>query len=403
MGRFRGPTEDSEVRIDAWGNANVVHSAGGSTADTGRKRKAEDDVSSDSTTKMQRDNDGNAVATGTSSTTLARSAAATSSEGGTGTGETPVNLNVPRELGVFTETRTCYLPIKFNVSFNRLDNTPSGNVLKIRMNAPYNILRDTTFVAQTEGGALAKGVGVHQASPVDNSTFLDPGTFASFETTLVPAVASTASVSGSGVVADSNCVPAWRKWYERLYDSYHTIESHAKITFFNPETSIGRRANVFIEKDVYTASSTGNIIPTDRTRYFYTTQFKDIDQVIVAERNNNEARDAWRKTYTASWKPGTWSRNTLNAEDIKAWYPTTVEPSPNWVENLVIMVTSDEMNDQNIGNLNAVVELVYVVQFKDLKGAIRYPATSGADISTINIPSDLLQIPTTGYPWGSNV
>ena len=337
--------------------------------------------------------------------------------GSNGTGETPVDLGTPRELGIFTETRTAYLPIKFGFSFNKLINSAFGtNTFKIRLNSPYNILRDTVFTQQTEGGAVQNGVGTHQAQAYNMTTGNNPGPLTAFETTLYPATEPTASTSGALVVGDDNCRPAWRKWYEKMYESYHTIETHYKLTFFNPETTIGRRANVYIEKDVYTASSTGNIMPTNAGQFYLNTQWRDIEQIIVPERNNS-SNEGFVKVHQGTWKPGTWSRNTLNSEDVKAWYATGAEPSPNWVENLVIGALTDEFNINEYSNLNVLVELTYVVQFKDLKQAFRYPQAIGTAVtfSTPFVPAsgtaadialaagDILQTPHTQMGWGSQV
>ena len=97
-------------------------------------------------------------------TTLAlRSAGMAAGEGVNGTGETPVNLSLPRELGMLTETRTTILPITFGVSMCTLYRTIGPNFLKIRMNAPYNILKDSAFVAQAENGAQNSGLTNCQA------------------------------------------------------------------------------------------------------------------------------------------------------------------------------------------------------------------------------------------------
>lgn len=190
---------------------------------------------------------------------VAKAAASMAASSSTGTGETPVDMNQP-ELGLFGETHTAILPLRFGCSFVRINNPTFTNVLKIRMNAPYNILKDSTFVLQTEATAAVTGLSTFQAAA---SATNNPDPFASFETTLIPATAPTASTSGSGVVADAQCIPAWRAWFEKIYESYHVVETQYRITFVSGETTVGNRTRVYVDKDVYTTSSTGNIMPVD--------------------------------------------------------------------------------------------------------------------------------------------
>lgn len=319
----------------------------------------------------------------------------TTAKGSQGTGETPVIWHEP-QLGCWTETFTAILPLRFGVSFNKVTNTTSSaNCLKIRCNAPYNILGETTLIQQTEAAATNYGVSAHQASAW---TGTNDTAFASFETTIVGPTAPTATTAGAGIPADAQVIPAWRKWFENIYESYHTMECQYRITFVNPETTVGNRQRVYVDKDVYTTSSTGNVMPTDAQPLFLNSVFKNVDHHIVQERNNNDG-NGWIKVIEGKWIPDTWSKNTLNAEDIKAWYSTGSAPSPNWVENLVLVVRPDEFCT-NYTNLNCFVELRYIVQFKDLKDAFRYtvPSTTTVNLAT---PGDVLQVPTTRVAWGS--
>lgn len=318
-------------------------------------------------------------------------------EGQNGTGETPVNLNTRYELGVFTETRTVILPIRFGVSFNILDNNGmDGNVLKIRLNSPYNILRDTNFVNQTAGSTTVTGTSTNQASAgLTNGSSLYP-----FETTLIPSTAPTSTTSGSGVVAHANATPGWLQWYEKMYESYHTIETQYRLTYVNPDAAIGRRSVVYEDHDVYTASSTGNIMPVDAYTLYMNSVWKGVKRTIIAERNNS-TNEPWIKQMSGTWKPGVWSKNTINSEEVKAWYPTGAEPTPQWVENLVIGACTDEHNTAN-SNLNVFVELRYIVQFKDLKQSFRYPIHTASTIA-LNTPGDVIQTPRTPFSGWSTI
>ena len=373
----------NEVAVSPDGDANMSGPRKRDRSDT------EDTIPESSTKKQATGMEGSENVPGTVARTgnLALTAAGA---GSNGTGETPVNLNVSPQLGLFTETHTAILPLRFGVSFNKLDGSgPDGNTLKIRLNSPYNILRDTTFTNQTVGAATASGVGVFQAQPY-TTTYPN---FLGFETTLRPP-GSYGGTDFGGVVADASCVPAWRKFFEKIYESYHTIETQYRITVVNPETTIGRRSRVIVDKDVYTTSSTGNIIPTDAISFYYNGQWKGLESIIVPERNNS-TNEPFIKVYEGTWRPGEWSKNTLNSEDIKAWYSTGAEPTPNWVENLVLLGTTDEYNTDYC-NLNLFVELRYIVQFKDLRSQFRYPRVAGT-ATTFSTPSAPAAVTEAAY------
>jgi len=403
-------TEDSPRKAS-------VDAAGDSTMDSVTSKRARDPGPEPGVGKVPK-KEGMQDVSGTESAQLrvgASGAAATASgaSNANGTGETQVDMNVRRELGIFTETRTAVLPIRFACSFNTVTQSGSPNVLKIRMNAPYNILGDTSFVLNTEGSGTVQGISTHQALAY-TGTNGDP--FLAFETTLLPATEPTATTSGSGVVADTSCRPAWRAWYEKMYESYHTIETQYRITFFSPETAVGRRAVVYVDKDVYTSSSVGNVIPVDGNQYYLNSLWKGVEKHIISERIAGQDADKWVKQISGTWRPGVWNKNTQNEEEIKAWYATAAAPSPVWVENLVLQVRNDDFNTEKT-NLNCLVELRYVVQFKDLKLAFRYPQATGSAVTfttpanpagataaqQVTAAGQILQTPFAPFDWGSTV
>ncbi|KAG2779336.1 hypothetical protein PC129_g11369 [Phytophthora cactorum] len=83
------------------------------------------------------------------------------------------------------------------------------------------------------------------------------------------------------------------------------------------------------------------------------------------------------------------SKNSLNAE-----------PTPNWVENLVLGGMMDEYNGNELMNLIIFVELRYVMQWKDLKQSFRYPHSTNTVVA-LNNPTDVLQEPNVPCAWGS--
>lgn len=322
-----------------------------------------------------------------------------------GSGETPVSLNVPRELGIFTETRTTILPLRFGFSFNKINNSrglTDKNWFYIRMNAPYNILKDNTFVDQTEAGAVAVGPGVHQAIAYDQSGEATPSpgnnasSLQSFQVALSPPTGQSATNAGSGIVATTNIVPAWRNFYAKIYEAYTVLETEYRITFVSPEKTIGNRSVVYVDKDTFGSTSTGNVIPTDRYPHDYET-WKNVDKHIIYERNNNDSA-GWIKTISGVWKPNTWAKNVKNDADVKTWSVSGVEPSPDYTENLTLIAKTDE-HTPNYVNLNVFVELRYIVQWKDLNAKCRYPYYNNLLTSALDI-NDCVQVPSSPYNWG---
>ena len=165
--------------------------------------------------------------------------------------------------------------------------------------------------------------------------------------------------------------------------------------------TIGRRSRVFEDKDVYTTSSTGNILPATADTLYLNSLFPRVKTHIIEERNNNDGR-GWIKVIEGTWRPGEWSRNTLNDEDIKAWYATGAAPSPAWFEQLVLLGRPDEFIPNGGVNLNIFVELRYHVQFKDKKQTFRYTQSTDATIA-LNTPADVIQVPNTPNAWGSTL
>ena len=92
------------------------------------------------------------------------------------------------------------------------------------------------------------------------------------------------------------------------------------------------------------------------------------------------------------------NRNTVNDEEIKTWYVTGSEPSPTWVEQLVVAAYQSEFAN-GLSNIHVKVELRYIVQFKDLQQKARYPVsnTSTAEAISLLVGVDTEQRPAPRY------
>lgn len=305
----------------------------------------------------------------------------------TGAEETPVDFNMRRELGIFTETRTAILPLTYHFSVNQLK-LHTATPFKIRLNVPYNVLTGNTFVEQTEGATRLNGLSFDGAPPSGTTA----STMVAYDTTLIGSTAATATTSGAGTVSAKGCIPAWLLWYEKIYESYHVIACDYRVTIRNASTSVDDQVVIFWEFDSYTTSSTGNVIPLDGNKQDYR-NWKDIKQTTIAPfRGSNSER--YSTQIQGRWKPGMLKHNTTNNTDIKVWYPTGAEPgSPNpiWVEQLVVLPFM-KGSTSAASNLDITVEQRWTVQFKDLKLGFRYPKPADTDVNLV-VPDDIMQTP----------
>lgn len=316
----------------------------------------------------------------------------------TGAEETPVDFNTREETGCFTETRTAILPVTYYFSMS--GPTRSSPLLaRLRMNCPYDILVGNTFANQTEGAPRTAGISFDQHP--NSST--NPAPLATFPTALTGSTAATTLTSGGGTVGDANLYPAWRKWYEKAYESYHTISTDYRITIRNANTGSTADTAVYHEFDAYTSSSTGNVIP-DTTSQFYWDTWKRIrsDKVAPKQLANGEE---YVKVIQGTWRPGMVMHNVVNSTDIKTWYPTGAAPgtpNPIWVEQLVLAIFLGENTPISTVNtafgVNVKVELRFHVQFKDLRRELRYPISADTDTNFV-VPDDVLQVPNTLGAW----
>lgn len=316
----------------------------------------------------------------------------------TGAEETPVDFNTRVETGMFTETKTVILPVTYYFSMTDLKRE-SPNLVRLRLNCPYDILVGNTFTDQTEAGLRNAGLSfdAHPAAAT-NPTPLVP-----FPTALTGSTAATAVTAGGGTVGPTDLYPAWLKWYEKAYESYHIMETDYKVTLRNPQTSGNSDVVIYHEFDAYTSSSTGNVIPAT-TGPFYWDTWKRIKEHKIGPKQLANG-EQYTHTISGTWRPGQISHNTVNSTDIKTWYPTGAAPgAPNaiWVEQLVIAlfpgINSTLATTNKAFGMNVEVEMRFKVQFKDLKVGIRYPISTDADTNFV-VPDDVLQKPNTIGAW----
>lgn len=325
---------------------------------------------------------------------LALRAGGAPSPGGGGPQETAVSNYNRIEGNIFGETRTVSLPWVGYFSMNVLDKS-SPVVLKINMNDPYQILTGNSLTAQTINTTKTKGLSNCCSKEISSTNFTSLTTDNNFPCTVIGPTAKTATVTSSGTLTDASAVPARRPIYDRLYESHHTIETKWTVTVEYSTNEPNGGGIMFMDWDAYTASSTGNVIPTDQRLIHYLKWPRVNTHRFGVRYLQNDGENSFKKSFSGVWRPGQVLKNTANDEDIKTWYPNAA-PSPQWVESLVLLGMADEYSQSHgEGNFNVKVELEFIVQYKDLKRFARYPQIGDSTTNVIQFPADTFQTPST--------
>lgn len=329
-----------------------------------------------------------------------------------GNRETPVNYNYRPEMGIFTETRTAYLPITFYLSINRTQITESIP-LHFRVDWPFDILKRNTLAAQeldhiytnhviraqglsndlvkqrtrsgTSTGITASAANYNLLRTQASDVATNVGQIFPFPTTIVGNTAAVQAAAGppavkgktsSGTISDSNCVPAYRKWYARMYDYAHCMETDWKVTYFSGDyNEPSQNVTVFEGLDCQSAGNT-ETIPTDQ-------EFGAVQHWPYLKKHELKTKTVENKNFqysiTGKWTPNMQfpMKMVANEEDIKTWTKLDVndflDRNPNTYRNDVTLLhySSPDSNAQ-AGFYNVRVDIRYKIQFKDLKTKLRW-------------------------------
>jgi hypothetical protein len=277
----------------------------------------------------------------------------------------------------FPETWTCICPVDIYLAYQDLEHAATAlNKLEIRMNSPYTpIIAPTALVAQSANAAKETGFVREISADGVNSS----GTLVSFPIPL----------GGSGTTL-TNPTPAWRSYYEKIYDVYHVLETNWSMEVMAANSTATHAATVLWEYDTYGASTTGNQMPEASLGAME--QYQGIHRHIVKNLNANQGNDYVK--FGDTWNPGKTKTNVFNEEDMKIWSAVGAVPSPTYVESLHMRFfrapLSEGANNVVKGSVNIHLRVNYVVQFKDKKVQFRYP-TGGQDVVALNWPTDVLQ------------
>lgn len=334
--------------------------------------------------------------------------------GGQGHKEPLVKYNVRADATLFTNVRTAYIRGTYYFSFNGLDQaTPV--VLKFRLNNPRNIFANSTLTRQdlNSGQSILRAKGLsndmaHQNSgyqtitAISNAklTNVNNGALAPFPNTVIgDTAADTTNVSNrfssSGTISDANTRPAWRDWYETIWQAMHVMETDYKMTFFSGHSitnsdlsnndSCFTTATVFTTTDTETASTGGfQTTPTDA-------RLRDMLQFPYIQQHNIALRDPSNPTNQFNIIQGTWKDSdtsaggtTLDEQQIKTWYPcgSGVDYNPAWRVDKTVLAYAGEFSSNHRPCINLKLELQYKVQYRDVRREWLYPQSNAATLNT---------------------
>ena len=313
----------------------------------------------------QTDNSGKQVA-------LFRSGGDSSGQSVLSNGETPITRQRPH-YGM-QDTTTVVLPHTMYFSAVTYDGgVPSDGQkpteFEIRLNSPYNY-----FMSQI-GTDPAGGAGCA------------PGLFRRKPSNFVPAEWTIDTYPSSAAGSGTNEVAQWRTFYEKLYDKYTQLGVEYDVTFYNPINSEAQHVAIAWGIDSYSVANGGRTFPGGRPAAEMEF-WPGIHWAMVKSRadGSDDNRYAHIKGY---YKPGQVDRNVDNDEDVKTW--TSVGAVPTLIERLRFFLFPGAMNvgEHNIP-LMVRVQMRFIVQYKQIKESVMYPA--GQTAFALNIPTDIKQV-----------
>jgi hypothetical protein len=349
---------------------------------------------------------------------------------GNGNRETLVRYNSRAEMGIFTETRTAYLPITAYFSINRTQLLTSIP-LYFRVDWPFNIFTTNILAEQKlrtdysqfhvrnvglsndmacngirRGGGSGIVVAANNTNTLPTATkdvATNSGQLFPFPTTIkgsTAAVQGTAIVQGAssyGTISDAAAIPAYRKWYAKMYQYAHCMETDWKVTYYSGDANEEfQNITVFESMDCV---SEGN---ADRTPAG--AEYGTIDHWPYLKKHNLKCRTEQnaidRTTISGKWTPNDQRPNKMvaNEEDIKTWTKLGesdfIDRNPNsYKEEVCLLHYSNPDSINQAGFFNVKIDLRYKIQFKDLATKLRWLSNADTPISISS--SDCIQVP---YP-----
>jgi hypothetical protein len=334
------------------------------------------------------------------------------------TKETPILAHPPTYF--LNETATVLMPVTFY--FSGVCGTDSALDIKVGLNTIVNPLRTTLSLP---GADVATGIGALYTPGLYNRKIVTSNnTIGIGNGSRVYNVASNDTSWGSGnyplatnwsvnkrafpnfLPAGNQPIPKMKNFYDNFYEFYSVINCDYQMTFsINPGID-------FLNNDLLVASTidtyadgkpVNNQAPTGQ-KLANVKQWQDIKWQALSAYNIYDSNSKYQ-VISGSYKPGSVKGLVLNDGDAKLWTPTNTDPT--YKEDLHLLVFPHPLNTYHGSNLttrtgdnsyttanalatfNCECTLKYVVQFKDLKVALRYFADNGAAVPAPGFPLQL--------------
>lgn len=311
----------------------------------------------------------------------ARASASTraSGSGNPQTKETQIS-NYPSLTYGLQETHTCILPWTGWLTAAKPD-TSTPVQLRVRLNAPIDMIDATITADVGAGGAFAKGLYGRPS-----------------QETGVGASVDYPEIFGTGATTVER--PAWRDYWMALYEYYTVLGCEYKITMINPVNIVGSAVIIGTQFDSYsdTAGASGNVMPL--TNLSEALAFKNMEwDILTGYRPELPNQNA--TVISGKYTPGQIRRNVQNDGDVKTWIATASLALPALKDFLTVNFWRAPMATTATNNINIQVELKYIVQFKDLKTQARYPNRFTGTTLTQILSTDPNHAGSALQKWGS--
>lgn len=289
------------------------------------------------------------------------SASSSGGVGGKGSHETPIARQMPH-YGI-PETITAVLPGEnyFSV-ICPVTNTQLTTNVQFRLTSTLDRMI-TSRTTPTASATFAAGV-FDKVLPIRSSATGWPATLTAFPTLTTDLL-------------------QWRTWYHKMYTYYTVIGVEYTIDVVNAVNDFNRDVVMVSYIDTYSTNNATNIHPTGAT-LAEMKQWPDVKWKLIRSANAGYSEQTGIKGY---YTPGQAKTNVENDEDIKTW--TKVGSAPSLTEILTLGFSNGWMNDTSKGQVNVRIGWRYIVQFKDLNPAFRWPTSGQASIS-VTAPTDIL-------------
>ena len=297
-----------------------------------------------------------------------------------GSYETPVT-NAKARYGL-ENTHTAVLPFDMYFSTFDLDNHTKRipGTFSIDLTNPIQPFQTAiTHVLENSTAAIATGIYDRPLRPDQTSWLNQVGIFPQ-------------QYAANGSVQ-------WWNWWTQIYDSYHVIGVHWRLTCDNQGYSQHDDVVIAYGVDTFTADDTTNKMPNapmfeDIQRWENTLQYKFVEGTTQGGLAYNLAPPVLEGnpvilegTYHPYEKPTI----VMNDAEHRTW--SYVNQAPTLREQMKFYIYTAPLSTNEAVRLNFRLEMKFIVQFKDLKNQFHFPINAETNMI------DLVNIADTHQAW----